>query len=158
MSGFAIRWIVQSKMHNSGSPRREASHSLSTRNSGWAKPSLAPLISAAIVTARWCPPAGAGGKRAVLRSPGGEAVLVHLQVAIGGAEQRRVDTEGAGAPQHVADHGVGLGAPPGLQILAHRGAVDAAALGQHRLDALAALRPGGKPGSGGDRLALGERR
>ena len=64
-----------------------------------------------------------------------------LQRAIGGAEQGRREAEHAGPAQHVADDRVGLGSPSGFEVLAHRGAVNAARLGQHRLDPLARLRP-----------------
>ena len=80
----------------------------------------------------------------------GEAVFVHLEVAVGGTQQRRRDAEAVGAAQQVADDRVRLGAPPGLEILPHRGAVGAAGLGQHRLNPLAALRARREPRGGGD--------
>ncbi len=48
--------------------------------------------------------------------PRREAVLVHLEVAPGGAQQGRRDGEAAGAAAHVAEDRIRLGAPPGLGI------------------------------------------
>src|SRR5439155_25898867 len=65
MSGLGMRWIVQSKMRNSGSLSRATKLSVSIRNSGWAKPSFAALMSASKFAARSCPQCDARGKHRV---------------------------------------------------------------------------------------------
>src|SRR4051794_36162290 len=73
------------------------------------------------------------GPPGFLASAAREAVFVYLQMAPGGAQQRGRDAETAGAAQHVADDRIRFGPSPSFEVLPHRGAVDAAALGQYRL-------------------------
>src|SRR5690348_16157962 len=58
--------------------------------------------------------------------------LVDLEVANRGAQQRRVNSVGAGAAQHVPKNLIALGAQPGFEVALHRRAEIAAPLGQHR--------------------------
>src|SRR5579885_534384 len=96
------------------------------------------------------------GSAEARRRSAGAAVLVDLHVAPGGAQPRRRQREAAGAAQHVAEDRGRLGAPPGIEIGAHRGAVDAAGFRQHRADPLQVIGARRNPGRGGDRRAFAE--